>query len=284
MDSVRQSMGGGVGIFLKVIFVGITLYILYLCYNFLFSNNANQLDFPIYTAVTLGRSADYAAATAPTIVFPTSKVSIFSIATGSEFSISTWVYYKDPSYKNGKNKHILSIVDNSGTCLVVFLGGYQNSLGVRTNTVLSGGASRSNPIDMSALFDTTAPISGTLANQSNMCDINQIDLQKWVLVNVVSNGTTLDVYLDGKLGRSCILPGSIYINNSKTVSLKLFEYGGFGGYVSNLSLHQYALNPEQIWRYYMKGPGPSYTPWQYIQTLFDPKAVGSFSYPAYPGT
>ena len=111
-----------------------------------------------------------------------------------------------------------------------------------------------------------------------------LDLQKWVLVNVVSNGTTIDVYLDGKLGRSCILPGNIKIDINKATTLKLFMHAGFGGYVSNLSLHEYALNPEQIWRYYMAGPGPSYTPWQYIQSLFDPKAIGSFSYPAYPGT
>jgi hypothetical protein len=88
--------------------------------------------------------------------------------------------------------------------------------------------------------------------------------------------------LDGKLGRSCILPNILRIGT--TYKLNVLAFGGFGGYVSNITTHDYALNPEQMWRIYMAGPGPSYNFWQYLQTLFDPKAIGTLNYPKYPGS
>jgi len=294
MDSVRELFGSISGV-LKIGFIFLTLYILYLTYQFLFSNTASQLDFHIYKDIKLARNQNYPRTNAPANVYDstTTKPEIFTISDGSEFSISFWLYYKDPSWRLGQNKHILSLGDVIGESsagdqkLVIFLGAYQNSLGVSTNAVKENSVSSSNrPLkgsDFNSFFTSQGSVPTAFANNPSMCDINQIDLQKWVLINVVSNGTTLDVYADGKLARSCILPGIIGIGQSK-VNLNLLAYGGFGGFISNLTCQQYALNPEQVWRYYMTGPGPSYTPWQYIASLFDPRVVGSFQYPKYPDT
>ena len=295
MDSVRQLFGSMGGV-LKVGFVLLTLYILYLIYQFLFNNTETQKDYQIYTDIKLSKNEKYPSTNAPADKYDNTNsaasVKIFSLSPGSEFSISFWMYYKDPSWRLGHNKHILSLGDMIGDstagnqALVVYLGAYQNSLKVSTNAHNTAGtASSDRPLrgaDIDILFrqQETAPMQ--FQNNPSMCDINQVDLQKWVLINVVSNGSTLDVYADGKLARSCILPGNINISN--TIYLNLFAYGGFGGFVSNLTCHQYALNPEQVWRYYMAGPGPTYTPWQYMKSLFDPKAVGSFQYPKYPNT
>ena len=53
----------------------------------------------------------------------------------------------------------------------------------------------------------------------------------------------------------------------------------FGGFVSNVSAYNYALNPEQIWRLYMAGPGAQYGFLDYLKSLFDPKAAAAFDYP-----
>ena len=291
MDSVRQlfsSMGG----VLKVGFVLLTLYILYLIYNFLFKNTETQKDYRIYTDIKLSRNEKYPSTNASADRYDTGSTNTLSIKTGREFSISFWMYYKDPSWRLGQNKHILSLGDIIGDsaagdqALVVYLGAYQNSLKVSTNAVRSSDAAATTiPLkgpDINRLFTQKESVPIAFENNPSMCDINQVDLQKWVLVNIVSNGTTIDIYADGKLARSCILPGNIRISGN--IYLNLFAYGGFGGFVSNLTCHEYALNPEQVWRYYMAGPGPSYSPWQYIQSLFDPKAVGSFQYPKYPNT
>ena len=41
---------------------------------------------------------------------------------------------------------------------------------------------------------------------SHMCDLTDIDLQRWINITVSVNGRIVDVYYDGKLARSCVLP------------------------------------------------------------------------------
>jgi hypothetical protein len=110
------------------------------------------------------------------------------------------------------------------------------------------------------------------------CDITSIDLQKWVQVTVCLNNKTCDVYLDGKLARSCVLP-SFYKVDKSNLALSLCDYNGFGGFISNTSAYNYALNPEQVWRLYMAGPGPQYGFLDYLKSLFDPKALSALDYP-----
>jgi len=43
--------------------------------------------------------------------------------------------------------------------------------------------------------------------------------------------------------------------------------------------YNYALNPDEIWRLYMSGPGPQYGAMDWLKSLFDPKAIGSLEYP-----
>jgi hypothetical protein len=120
-------------------------------------------------------------------------------------------------------------------------------------------------------------IPNGLLDVSTPCDVAQVDMQKWVCISVVLNGKTLDVYLDGKLARSCILPNTYKVSQSYNYTFA--DKCGFGGWLGNTSLYNYALNPEQIWQVYMNGPGPSYTFWQYLQSLFNPNAIGATAYP-----
>ena len=88
-----------------------------------------------------------------------------------------------------------------------------------------------------------------------MCDLPEVDLQRWVNLTVSVNGKTVDVYLDGKLARSCVLP-DFYKVDAGGYSASLLEYGGFGGQISTTSVYDAALNPEQVYKKYMAGPEP----------------------------
>ena len=94
MDSVRELFGSISGV-LKIGFIFLTLYILYLIYQFLFSNTASQLDFHIYKDIKLARNQNYPRTNAPANVYDSTitKPGIFTISDGSEFSISFWIYY-----------------------------------------------------------------------------------------------------------------------------------------------------------------------------------------------
>jgi len=106
--------------------------------------------------------------------------------------------------------------------------------------------------DKAALLAPMALDDGLL-NSNKICDLNEIDFQRWTLVTVVLSGRTVDVYIDGKLARSCI--SSSYFKVDPTgVYVKLLGNGGFDGYLSNIKATNVGLNPSEIYNLYTKGP------------------------------
>jgi hypothetical protein len=206
--------------------------------------------------------------------------------------LNGWIYINDYSVKRGLNKHVFSLGGSTFLTVAVFLGPYKNSLAVRVHTKQgsaspsAAGAAPAAPgtasddlsiINITPMF-TTPQIESSLVSGSRPCDIPSIDMQKWVQVTIALNNKTCDVYVDGKLARSCILPAFYKVDKSN-LTLNVADFGGFGGFISNVSAYNYALNPEQIWRLYMSGPGPQYGLLDYFKSLFDPKAVSSLDFP-----
>jgi hypothetical protein len=85
----------------------------------------------------------------------------------------------------------------------------------------------------------------------------------------------VDVYIDGKLARSCVLAGN-YKVNGQNLFMSVNNYKGFGGYISNISAYNYSLNPEQVWRLYMSGPNQKYTLLEYVMAIFNPATDVSY--------
>jgi hypothetical protein len=73
------------------------------------------------------------------------------------------------------------------------------------------------------------------------------------MLTVVLTGRTIDVYLDGKLSRSC-MSQSFYKVDPTGVKPVLADRGGFDGYIGNTSVANYAMNPDEIYRTYLSGP------------------------------
>jgi hypothetical protein len=109
---------------------------------------------------------------------------------------------------------------------------------------------------------STLQTGNSLLQESTGCDLPEIELQRWVNVVVVANGKSVDVYVDGKLARSCILP-AFYKVDTAGYGANLLSYGGFGGQIANTILYDTALNPERVDKNYMAGPQPisSFTEW-----------------------
>lgn len=271
---------GIISLVLKIVFVIIALVALYYLYQYLYGTS----DFVTTTLVSSIQTANFGS-NPPLIADTTVLPALYE---GGELSVSAWIYINDYTIRNGYNKHVLSIGGDNFSTLVVFLGPYKNSLSVRVQTQSPNPASTTPSSSTPSAATSSANLTTTMVNtmfttlSANseltsslpVCDITSIDLQRWILVSVVLNNNTCDVYLDGKLARSCILPSFYRVDVANRKS-KICDYGGFGGFIGQVNAYNYALNPEQVWRLYMAGPGPKYTLMSWLASLFSPTATTS---------
>lgn len=288
MDRARQILSGPGGLFVRIVFLILGFFLVYYVYRFLYDTSQYNDNTSISTVVLAKNTSKGVAKKTFTATQTENKGErIISFVTGGDFSISYWMYIQDTAYLSQKNKFIFSlgpdltdgITDNNPVSILGYLTAVNYSLAIRTNGT---NATSLNLEGLTQLFGPTVTTGADITNSLTPCDIASVDLQKWVHVTITYSSKTLDVYMDGKLARSCILDKAIEISPEN--KLTLFAYGGFGGYVSNFRTHDYTLNPEQIWRLYMAGPGPAYTLWQYIKSLWDPASVGTLTYPMITNT
>ena len=203
---------------------------------------------------------------------------------GGEFTISTWIYVSNWSYRAGLNKSIIRIGGTKFDTIRVYLGANTPKLYVRLHTkedvIVNGAGSVTTATPTtgstaSATASAAAPTTslqpedlgvGTLNVYTNRqtesglldnmhtCDIPELSLQRWVNIAIAVNGKTIDVYIDGKLSRSCVLSTPFKVDAGYNASL--LGYGGFGGQISTTTMHDTALNPEEVYKNYMAGPEP----------------------------
>ena len=89
---------------------------------------------------------------------------------------------------------------------------------------------------------------------SNDCDLIDLPIQRWSHVVVSLWNRTTDIYLNGKLVRSCILKNVPKIPHNEP--LYVCQDGGFDGQFSQLRYFNRALNADQVYGLYQKGPIP----------------------------
>ena len=116
-------------------------------------------------------------------------------------------------------------------------------------------------IKSSPVPSTATEMPSTAAPEANVeiCDVENIPLQRWVNVNISVHDNVIDVALDGQLVKSCILSGAPYISveDSLRVSPKIGTSGasgGFNGYISNLTYTNKSLPLHRVYNTYKNGP------------------------------
>ena len=169
----------------------------------------------------------------------------------SNYAYSIWFYVNDWNHNLGKKKILLSRSSSSSTAKdgkiynpEISFGSYENDININITTY--------------------AP-----HDQTELCSIKNFPLQTWVNLILSLNGRTADVYLDGKLVRTCLLPNVPKSINGSDV--KITPHGGFAGWTSNIQYYNMALNPQQAYNIYKKGLGTG------LGNLFD-KYKLKFSY------
>ena len=170
----------------------------------------------------------------------------------SNFAYSVWFYVNDWNYRYGKPKVIFGRMgskSSTGTgsvpgisgldpCPAVVLGPVENNIMVSLGCY--PGANQ--------LPTTTG--GNTIVHT---CGVTNIPIQKWVNLVVSVYGRTMDLYIDGKLVRTCMLPGVASVNNNADIYVT--PAGGFNGWTSKLQYYPNSLNPQDAWNIYTKGYG-----------------------------
>ena len=197
---------------------------------------------------------------------------------GGEYTVNLWMYISGWSYLQGTRKHVFELGGTNFSSILIALGSYKNSLNIRVDTVDAsgspvGGSGGLVPSFMNSFFAPLTSDSSDISTNTQ-CDIDTIDMQRWVQVTVVLNGNVCDVYMDGKLVRSCVLPSYYRVDQAGQL-VKLVDRGGFDGYISQVSTYNYALSPTTIYNTYMAGPSPAtldvWSAYNYVVGLFQAK-------------
>lgn len=104
------------------------------------------------------------------------------------------------------------------------------------------------------------------------CEISDFPLQKWVNLIISFNGTAMDVYVDGKLVKSCVVDGGSKLSETTTIVLgdetkKPPTHDV--GFITNVKLKSTPIAPQEAWDIYSQGFGGS--PWSDILNKYKVK-------------
>lgn len=163
-----------------------------------------------------------------------------SLPSGSSvnYAYSIWLYINDWNYRFGETKIVFGRVDqNNDPAPSVTLAPSTNNLNISLATY---------PTNASGTTASTNP-----APSLHTCSVEDIPLQRWVNVLLSLNNRALDIYIDGKLVKTCVLPGVPKLNPSSNVHIT--PDGGFSGFISNFRYFSDALNPSEAYNVYKQG-------------------------------
>ena len=86
---------------------------------------------------------------------------------------------------------------------------------------------------------------------SDVIDINDVPIAKWMNIVIRIQGRNLDVYINGRLTRRRIMKDVVKQNYD---DVNICAYGGFSGYLSNLTYYNNAISIAQIQDILISGP------------------------------
>jgi hypothetical protein len=271
--NTAPTFGGPAKMIITLLIIILVLVALYYLYQYMYGASGSLSSTPLIPSLI--------STTASSSIDPksVSVINLTGISQGGQYSVTMWVYVASTKSNNSNLIHLLDIT-----------GGTSNAKG--GNTLLFMGLDPSNATlvvrqSASGTNDPALPVSGTPSSSSyslssllsgymsstagtpssytkdDRCDIlNGVEFQRWVLITVVSNGRTLDVYLDGKLSRSCVYNGNNSIGVSSgnavvTIGNRSNLAAPMSGYFSTSDYYNYALTPDLIWGIYQGGPSTS---------------------------
>jgi hypothetical protein len=223
-----------------IIGVVIVVILLYIIWSYLFTSMEVLMSFQkgdVLTTMSLSKVID---------------------SSKNNFSFSVWTYIDEWSVNYGNSKNILCVAP--GTTSPCYFALYFSD----TTNDLNIYVEPNNPV--------TAP-SGTNVYNSlrSTCKVTNFPLQTWVNISVSVYNRAIDVYIDGKLIRTCSMDKvASPISNSSTIFIGgdrnpgTTKVPGFSGFIASVVYSADVFSPKEVWDIYSRG---------YTNSAFDLNAL-----------
>ena len=173
---------------------------------------------------------------------------------GNEYTMSYWFYVNDWEFKNKLPKSLLYRGDKGAIATNPGFWFFPEDNRLKIAFQLQSFQPTVKQLDMlQECPNSMNPINNPnfLNDHKGTCDVKDVPLQRRNHMCVSIWNQSVDVYLNGKLVRSCVMheypvpsSGDIFIGHKD----------GFNGYISSLQYHPTILTPEEIYNIYTKGP------------------------------
>lgn len=253
MEALRAFGTANRGSIINVVYVVVFLIVGYYLYRFLFSTDLERNLLNVQ--MPANETGEYSLGNDPDI----------RVKYGGAYSLSFWMYISGWEARAGRAKSVLQITDSGLTNDFLFNTVIYPNEAKMMIRFLTDGSSEVDPMTNIAKHNCTlanacsgtTPYTIPTSGEMPMCDLLDIDLQRWINITAVVNGRIADIYYDGKLARSCVLPNIIKASPSGIQKVLTGQNSGFGGYVSGINFFAYPLTPDRVYSIYQDGPRSS---------------------------
>jgi hypothetical protein len=178
----------------------------------------------------------------------------------NNYSFSVWTYIDDWGVNYGNNKNILAVAPGikSKCFFALYFSKTTNDLNIYIEPA--------NPNAVSS----SENIYNSLTSTSS-CSVTNFPLQTWVNISVSVYNRAIDVYIDGKLIKTCSMTtvaspistsSTIFIGGNKTPDNN--QIPGFSGFISSVVYSPDVFSPKEVWDIYSRG---------YTNSAFDLNAL-----------
>ena len=178
------------------------------------------------------------------MVIPGASIPVSVGTNGGNYGVQWWMFVQDWNYMFGQEKQILTRGASGALNPYVFLDPVENTLNVKINLMSgaagSGGSSVPSPVGLTGSTD-----------DSFTCKVKNIPLQSWFCISLSVNSRNVDIYLNGMLVRSCLLPA---VPKAPKGDATVMGAGGYSGNLAALNFYAGPLNPNMAMDFYKAGP------------------------------
>ena len=177
----------------------------------------------------------------------------------NNFSFSVWTYIDEWSVNYGNSKNILCVSPgtNAPYQFAMYFSSTTNDLNIYVEP--------NNP-------GTSASGANVYNSLATSCKVTNFPLQTWVNISVSVYNRAIDVYIDGKLIRTCAMD-KVASPISSTSSINIggqlilgnaYSVPGFSGFIASVVYSADVFSPKEVWDIYSRG---------YTNSAFDLNAL-----------
>lgn len=177
---------------------------------------------------------------------PASSAPLSNTKNGS-YGMQWWMFVNDWNYGYGKKKDVIKRADTTSSSVFnphISLHPTDNTLTISVSVFPdeTGKTSKTEP----------APANGGSGATDDVfvCEIPNIPLQAWFAVSMTVFDRNMDVYIDGRLVKSCFLSG---VPKPAVGDIQVTPNGGYSGYMCGLSHMPRMITPGDSMNFFAAG-------------------------------